>query len=166
MNRFEVHFCQPLVGQFFKHSDLALTDTLEQIEYKSQEVIAEDKSISCPASFDGLLNIPFPPIRVCKVDDLYYTMDNRRLWTMQKAALKQWPARVGCYVRELESIPSKHVAKFETVTTGKVVNLRWNEQDITWSWRFEKGISKTPKIIDFFNFFFHFYEIHVTFHVV
>jgi hypothetical protein len=145
-----------------------------------EDAVSLIKAVRCPEREDGTgpvwrLEAPFPPIEVlqyrCKlrdddgrpkldpvtggemwdVDDHMFTLDNRRLYCYQKAAVALWPAKVVIDVIELPPqslIRMRQVRKFRTMDSGESVLLgsRGDEDgQVRWSWRETVGLGAAPK---------------------
>lgn len=145
-----------------------------------EDAVALIRAVRCPEREDGSgpvwrLEAPFPPIEVlqyrCKlrdddgrpkldpvtggemwdVDDHMFTLDNRRLYCYQKAAVALWPAKVVIDVIELppQSLTRmRQVRKFRTMDSGESVLLgsRGDEDgQVRWSWRETVGLDAAPK---------------------
>jgi len=77
-------------------------------------------------------------------EEEWFTFDNRRLYCLQKAALKMWPRPVCVIVHSLRDMPAIRCAvrKFKTTSAGRQVDIchQWNnvhryaEKKITWDW--------------------------------
>lgn len=114
--------------------------------------------------YDELLKPPFPPISiiawapklrhaggVAETDSsggerigerAWFTFDNRRLYSLQRAAVERWPSRCCIVVRCIEDVPanSSQVRKFQTTTEGVSVEIgRRNDEKeqlrmSAWKW--------------------------------
>lgn len=120
--------------------------------------------------YDVLLVAPFPPIEVlpwrCKLrlpngrpmldktgehevydsQDRWFTLDNRRLCCLQKAAVAQWPLRAVVDVVELPGGPlirQRQLKKFRTFDRGASILIgpkAAEEPPARWSWREALGL--------------------------
>eukprot|EP00446_Apocalathium_sp_SHHI-4_P053618 CAMPEP_0177375774 /NCGR_PEP_ID=MMETSP0368-20130122/44876_1 /TAXON_ID=447022 ORGANISM="Scrippsiella hangoei-like, Strain SHHI-4" /NCGR_SAMPLE_ID=MMETSP0368 /ASSEMBLY_ACC=CAM_ASM_000363 /LENGTH=441 /DNA_ID=CAMNT_0018839471 /DNA_START=43 /DNA_END=1367 /DNA_ORIENTATION=+ len=120
--------------------------------------------------YDVLLVAPFPPIEVlpwrCKLrlssgrpmldktgehevydsEDRWFTLDNRRLFCLQKAAVAQWPLRAVVDVVELPGGPlirQRQLKKFRTFDRGASILIgpkAAEEPPARWSWREALGL--------------------------
>mmetsp|Transcript_63127 Transcript_63127/g.178353 ORF Transcript_63127/g.178353 Transcript_63127/m.178353 type:complete len:443 (-) Transcript_63127:96-1424(-) len=87
---------------------------------------------------------PFSPIQCLRKGEDIWSLDNRRLYALQMAALEHWPRR--CRVRVLcRDRLSRHkfksqYRKFNTTSEGRIVSIaaRYQQFD-TWSW-FERAV--------------------------
>jgi len=87
---------------------------------------------------------PFGPIHCLRKGKYLWSLDNRRLYALQVAAVEYWPQQ--CCVKLLSSdrLPRKkfksQYRKFKTQSEGEVVHIcaRYQQFD-TWSW-FEKAV--------------------------
>jgi len=117
------------------------------------------------------IETPFPPIQVlqwrCKLrdaqgrpridpktggefydnEDRWFTLDNRRLCCLQKAAIKAWPKRCVVDVVELPPGPltrtrTRQLKKFRTFDRGKTILIgerKEADDSVKWSWREKVG---------------------------
>jgi len=117
------------------------------------------------------LEAPFPPIEIlqwrCKLrdehtgrprldpktggelydqEDRWFTLDNRRLYCLQKVAVSAWPERVVVDVVELPPGPltrARQLKKFRTLDRGRSVLIGGRgegETLVRWSWREAAGL--------------------------
>lgn len=72
-------------------------------------------------------NAPQPEVLDCEDyldQDLLFTIDNRRLYALQKAAIRRWPKRCLAEVWEMERLPYKrHAKKFDNYKDGHTVQF-------------------------------------------
>lgn len=152
----EIHFSQTRIRSEFQDGR-SLQMALDKIEDK--EVNFDEDAL--------LLVTPFPRIEVtrwrCKLRDetgaarvdangmeLYsqeerwFSFDNRRLWCLQRAAVKKWPKKVYCEVFEISQTLAKtrELRKFDTRTFGLSVLVgRREELNLEkWCWKTEVGL--------------------------
>eukprot|EP00928_Gymnodinium_smaydae_P017971 TRINITY_DN16850_c0_g1_i3.p1 TRINITY_DN16850_c0_g1~~TRINITY_DN16850_c0_g1_i3.p1 ORF type:complete len:385 (+),score=54.08 TRINITY_DN16850_c0_g1_i3:96-1250(+) len=109
--------------------------------------------------YDAILRAPFPAIEIirwrpknvmhdqeagCTVDlgvpadgHYWFTLDNRRLYCLQRAALRLWPRRVAAVVQILYADPGQMRRKYDSVTGGQSVSIgRCLEEPLAvWDWR-------------------------------
>eukprot|EP00928_Gymnodinium_smaydae_P083714 TRINITY_DN66947_c0_g1_i1.p1 TRINITY_DN66947_c0_g1~~TRINITY_DN66947_c0_g1_i1.p1 ORF type:complete len:621 (+),score=56.04 TRINITY_DN66947_c0_g1_i1:103-1965(+) len=139
-----------------------LHETIPQIEAVKFE--------SDPGTDCWLLKAPFPPIQIletrCKVRDSsgrpkldpvtgrqiydreghFFTLDNRRLYCLQRVAMTLWPAQVVVDVMQLPpGAPSgsRHLRKFRTLDSGCsiLINDKFGTvEPVHWSWREVAGL--------------------------
>lgn len=103
-------------------------------------------------SYDLILRVPFPMIEIIrwhpprrfvggkKKEDHWFTLDNRRLYCLQRAALAHWPRRVAAVVQILYADPGAVFKKYDSTTFGKAVNISHSVKDEPiswWDWRDE-----------------------------
>eukprot|EP00443_Scrippsiella_acuminata_P077653 CAMPEP_0115484330 /NCGR_PEP_ID=MMETSP0271-20121206/59324_1 /TAXON_ID=71861 /ORGANISM="Scrippsiella trochoidea, Strain CCMP3099" /LENGTH=397 /DNA_ID=CAMNT_0002912225 /DNA_START=69 /DNA_END=1262 /DNA_ORIENTATION=- len=82
---------------------------------------------------------PFNPIHCLRKDDVLWSLDNRRLYALQLAAMEQWPQR--CRIRVLcrDRLPrhkfKSQYRKLNTTSEGRSVSVcaRYQQFD-TWAW--------------------------------
>eukprot|EP00448_Togula_jolla_P016767 CAMPEP_0170575072 /NCGR_PEP_ID=MMETSP0224-20130122/3656_1 /TAXON_ID=285029 /ORGANISM="Togula jolla, Strain CCCM 725" /LENGTH=310 /DNA_ID=CAMNT_0010897807 /DNA_START=12 /DNA_END=940 /DNA_ORIENTATION=- len=167
----QVHFSQSHIRPEFQDGQ-TVEESLSQIGAEFLSPVVADEVCGAPMSGDGwwLLRPPFPEIEViqwrCKLRDedgalklddqgmeLYgarewYTLDNRRLYCLQRAACRYWPAEVRCIVTIIrqEEGSSREFRKFRTPDLGRSVRI--GHRDSTelprWSWRREVGAPEEP----------------------
>lgn len=75
----------------------------------------------------------------------WYTMDNRRLYCLQQAAVNKYPAQVRCVVQEVQQTDgsSREFRKFRTTNLGRSVRIGHREADPDlpiWCWREKAGL--------------------------
>lgn len=97
--------------------------------------------------YDLLLEAPFPQIEIirwgaeaCEGNGHWFTLDNRRLYCLQRAALKHWPLRVAAKVEILYSDPGAVRKKYDSTTLGASVTMAHSCKDaplFRWDWRVE-----------------------------
>lgn len=161
LSPFEVHFSQTRIRPEFQDGH-KLEETIEQIK-------VEEKKVDVDKDF-VVLGMPFPRIEVTrwrcklreadgtpKLDDAtglelysheehWFTLDNRRLCCLQRAAAALWPVEARC---EVIAIPAtlartRELRKFDTRTFGCSVIVGGHDDPCpeTWCWRTAVGIPK------------------------
>lgn len=163
LNPLNIRFSQPRIAPHFRDGHLLEETAAEVRSEPLQDDPAYQESPEAAAGrppYDLVILPPFPAIRViswmAKVrgsdgkaerdengDQIlgkraWFALDNRRLWSLQKAAAKAWPRRCCTVVFCLEDVPGatvKELRKFRTTTEGKQIELgaRIGETK-TWSW--------------------------------
>jgi len=86
----------------------------------------------------------------------WFTLDNRRLYCLQRAAAALWPLRVGVVVDLLYADPGSIRRKLDSSTGGRSVSIGHSSRGPElkrWNWREEVGLraaehSKCPKVHD------------------
>jgi len=73
--------------------------------------------------------------------DHWFTLDNRRLYCLQRVAASLWPQRVAAVVELLYSAPDSAKRKDDSTTAGRIVSIGHNARMLTgcWDWRSEAG---------------------------
>lgn len=168
---FEVRFSQMRARREFRNGD-----TLESaVDLINVVCLGEVTSSTVDEDRDDalmwLLDAPFPPIEVlqwrCKLrdeqtrrprldpktgcelfdgEDRLFTLDNRRLYCLQKAAVALWPKKVVIDVIELPPgslARMRELKKFRTLDRGisiLVGTRREGDTLVRWSWREELGL--------------------------
>lgn len=145
-----------------------------------EESVAQIKAVRCDEEGSEepvwYLEAPFPPIEVlrwrCKLrdestgrpkldqatgeelwdsSDHWFTLDNRRLYCYQKAAIAVWPDRVVIDVVELPPGPltrMRELKKFRTLDCGRSILIGGRndgETLVRWSWWEALGFSTVPE---------------------
>lgn len=112
------------------------------------------------AAYDLVLRPPFPPMEIIRLkqerreadgerardekgrklfgEESWFTFDNRRLYCLQRAALRLWPRVVGVVVKVLYDFPEVRCArhKFRTTSDGRTVKISLPDgrPGALWSW--------------------------------
>lgn len=143
-----------------------------------EDSVSEIRPVRCDeaegvAGATWRLEAPFPPIEVlqwrCKLrdevtgrpkldpttgdelwdaSDRWFTLDNRRLYCLQKAAAKLWPERTVIDVVELPPGPLtriRELKKFRTLDRGRSILIGGRNEGETlvrWSWRQAAGVAE------------------------
>mmetsp|Transcript_54654 Transcript_54654/g.125515 ORF Transcript_54654/g.125515 Transcript_54654/m.125515 type:complete len:322 (+) Transcript_54654:39-1004(+) len=139
VNPLEIRFSQPVVRPSFSDKNAV------------QEAVDTTHLEDGSTEFDGVLRPPFPSIRIIAwrprlriagrmymAEQQLYTLDNRRLYALQLAAMQHWPKRVGVMVGVAPRLPGQsHARKFRNPTAGVEVDVGHNfsSPDRTWCWR-------------------------------
>lgn len=170
---FDVRFSQMRVRESFRDGRL-LHETIQQIEARRCDVDADKASSACADSPNPcwLLEAPFPAIHIlqtrCKLrdeqtgrprldaetgrqlydpEDHWFTLDNRRLYCLQRVASALLPAQV--YIDVVELPPGalssgRHLRKFRTLDRGRSIHIGARDETLTrWSWREAAGLCET-----------------------
>lgn len=70
---------------------------------------------------------PFPPIRILRRGPQLYSLDNRRLYALQKAAMNKWPQLCKTRVLVADRLPRKKLKnqyrKFKTTSEGREIRV-------------------------------------------
>lgn len=107
--------------------------------------------------YDVILKFPFPAIEIVRwhaerflddgeettlgevpTGDHWFTLDNRRLYCLQRAAAACWPRRVGVAVQLLYASRGSIRNKCDTITNGLSVTMADHQRDSPmriWNWR-------------------------------
>lgn len=121
-----------------------------------EAAVSEIEEIPGSGDYDVILRFPFPAIEIvrwhaphhCEVPDPEYgadgdhwfTLDNRRLYCLQRAAAACWPRRAGVAVEILYASRGSVRRKCDTTTHGCSVTIAPSIKDApvsTWDWRDE-----------------------------
>lgn len=166
MSPFDIRFSQMRARHEFRDKKLL------------EESAAQCKLVRCEEETEGgptwRLEAPFPPIEVlqwrCKLrdestgrpkldpdtrevmwdtNDRWFTLDNRRLYCLQKAAVSVWPEKVIVAVVELKSALERirELKKFRTLDTGRSIFIGGRREGETmdrWCWWEVAGLSEAP----------------------
>mmetsp|Transcript_27413 Transcript_27413/g.78994 ORF Transcript_27413/g.78994 Transcript_27413/m.78994 type:complete len:467 (-) Transcript_27413:78-1478(-) len=140
-------------------SPLAVRFTQEHIKtifrdgHVVEETAAEIKAGAGVGDFDIVLRAPFPAIEIIRwhapgtkdSDRHWFTLDNRRLYTLQRAAALFWPKRVGAVVEILYADPGSVNRKYDSTTFGRTVTVSHSCKEAAlfrWDWRSEVANAK------------------------
>lgn len=151
-----IRFSQKEIHPFFHHRG-SIEEVLSEIVHKSIEQNDDDHR---PPLVE--LHPPFPPIRVVELcnqqlNEFAVSLDNRRLYALQRVALDVWPkiALVKVWSSPWARLPQKKLKsewrKFSHGKDGGVAALicsRSSEWE-TWDWRIESALlekSRFPQI--------------------
>lgn len=119
--------------------------------------------------YDLVLRPPFPPMEIIRLkqeireadgerardekgkriygEESWFTFDNRRLYCLQRAALKLWPTVVAVVVKVLFDFPDVRCAKhkFRTTSDGHSVKISLPDgsQGSLWTWQEEARATKS-----------------------
>jgi len=119
-------------------SPLALRFTQEHIRttFRDGRVVADttgeiQAQPSTSEEYDLVLEAPFPQIEIIRwghsdedgQGSHWFTLDNRRLYCLQRAALKLWPQRVAAKVEILYADPGSVKRKYDSTTLGESVTV-------------------------------------------
>jgi len=99
-----------------------------------------------PGSEDPVYELvpPFGPIHCLRKGDELWSLDNRRLYALQLAAMEQWPLRCRVRIMYSDRLPRRTLKtqwrKFQTTNEGRavVVAARFQQFDM-WSW-FDRAV--------------------------
>eukprot|EP00446_Apocalathium_sp_SHHI-4_P018872 CAMPEP_0177292136 /NCGR_PEP_ID=MMETSP0367-20130122/76618_1 /TAXON_ID=447022 ORGANISM="Scrippsiella hangoei-like, Strain SHHI-4" /NCGR_SAMPLE_ID=MMETSP0367 /ASSEMBLY_ACC=CAM_ASM_000362 /LENGTH=402 /DNA_ID=CAMNT_0018749675 /DNA_START=115 /DNA_END=1323 /DNA_ORIENTATION=+ len=100
-----------------------------------EDTVEEIKTSAGDGGYDAILEAPFPDIEIIRfsggaAERHWFTLDNRRLYCLQRAAAKLWPLRVAVKVQILYADPGAVRRKGSSVTVSpscKVAPLfRWD----------------------------------------
>jgi len=125
--------------------------------------ITEITSLPGRADYDVILNAPFPVIEILRWEapnhvhpsarspclacerekknhrcEHWFTLDNRRLYCLQRAALALWPQHVAVVVDLLYADPGKVWKKYDSTTYGQAVSIGHLSKGPVikeWDWR-------------------------------
>lgn len=126
-----------------------------------EDVVPQVSAATGAGPFEIVLQAPFPAIevarwRACKLSqnrlqrdnpvfgltaeqgtDHWFSMDNRRLYVLQRAATALWPRRVGVAVDILYAVPDELYQKFDSSTCGLLASVGDSGHcttGTTWNW--------------------------------
>jgi len=151
---FSIRFSQARIRPTFQDG--------REVEASMEQISA----VSCPEGplqqrYDVLLRAPFPPIEIIRwwpklreedgetlLDEngktilgepCWFTFDNRRLYCLQAAAIKNWPSRTAAVVHVMHDLPVSKCApkKFRTTDLGCSVRISRRDDVVpkaTWTW--------------------------------
>lgn len=151
---FAIRFSQARIRPTFQDGRI-VEDSMEEIE-----AVAWPKE-PCGQGYDLLLRAPFPPIEIIRWwpklreedgssrtdeqgtnilgDPCWFSFDNRRLYCLQAAAVKHFPARVAAVVHIMHDLPVSKCApkKFRTTDLGCSVRISRRHDEVPnaiWDW--------------------------------
>lgn len=154
MPLFEVKLISPLAVHFTQEHIKTTFRDGHDVDATYEEIVVEPGI----GEYDLILRVPFPNIeiirwapqhgvdrngkmtnaRVQREGTHWFTLDNRRLYCLQKAAVRHWPLRVGAAVDILYVDPGHVWRKYDSDTEGLAVNIRHSSKDVpiaSWDWR-------------------------------
>jgi len=164
LNPLAIRFAQPRINNFFAKPDgREVLDTIKEL--KIEPFVLDDSDSEDSFGRDDLfIRAPFPVIEVVQFraklrdedgstvkdevtgiqrhgEERWFTLDNRRLYCLQRAAIKAWPSLCYAAVKVVDSLDStsKVLRKFRTTSDGTSVRIG-SSQDVfenlpEWSWR-------------------------------
>jgi len=132
-----VHFTQHHIRTTFRKGELV------------EPVIDEIESLPGTGDYDIFLRAPFPTIEIIRWSPPahmrtesncwhWYTLDNRRLYCLQRAAVALLPKRVGVVVKVRCEDFGNVKRKFDSVSLGRSVTVAHSSKEaplFTWNWR-------------------------------
>jgi len=102
--------------------------------------------------YDVIIEAPFPAIEIvrwhqkdafkCEKDARHwFTLDNRRLYCLQKVAAAHWPKKVAAVVQTFYAAPDSAIRKSDSFTVGRSVAIGHSMKQIVerFDWRDEVG---------------------------
>lgn len=115
-----IHFTQEHIKTHFQDGRL--------VEATIPEILAAP---SGGADYDIILKAPFPNIEILRwhapdcgdKEEQWYTLDNRRLYCLQRMAVEHWPKRVAAVVDILCADNGKVRRKYDSTTSGRSVTI-------------------------------------------
>jgi len=115
-----IHFTQEHIKTHFQDGRL--------VESTVPEIVAAP---SGSADYDIILKAPFPNIEILRwhapdsgdKEEQWYTLDNRRLYCLQRMAVEHWPKRVAAVVDILYADNGKVRRKYDSTTSGRSVTI-------------------------------------------
>lgn len=135
-----VRFTQDHIREVFRDGKI-IEDTIRQIKVKPGT-----------GDYDVILDAPFPNIEIVRWyqkdsdhkepdTDHWFTLDNRRLYCLQRVAASLWPQRVAAVVELLYTVPASVNRKDDSSTAGRQVNIGHNGKTLfdSWNWRESVG---------------------------
>lgn len=167
LSPFEVHFSQALIRPEFQDGT-PVDDSVKAIGHRS--CVTRGDIDGAPDGTFHLLQPPFPEIEViqwrCKLRDQFgditvdmygnelhgdlawYSLDNRRLYCLQKAAAALHPTEVRvlvCVVTQDQG-NCREFRKFRTPDLGRTIGIGYRDGGLIprWSWREEVGLPPLP----------------------
>jgi len=128
--------------------------------HRIEDSLVEITSVPYQGVYDVVLRPPFPPMEIIRLkqerregdgermrdekghrlwgEESWFTFDNRRLYCLQRAALKLWPVVVAVVVKVLFDFPAVRCArhKFRTTSDGRSVKISLPDGNpgCLWNW--------------------------------
>lgn len=159
MPLYEQKLISPLALRFTQEHIRTTFRDGREVEASIQEI----KFLPGGAGYDVILSAPFPEIEIirweaphhqhlstespceaCQLEkgncqcEHWFTLDNRRLYCLQRAALALWPQHVAVVVDLLYADPGKVWKKYDSTTYGQAVNIGHSSKGPVikeWDWR-------------------------------
>lgn len=151
-----LRFTQEHIRTTFKDGRI-VEDTIDEIEVRPAPAGSD---------YDLVLHAPFPSIEILRwrhprpvneeeqashdSAEHWFTLDNRRLYCLQRAAMAHWPSRVAAEVDILYADHGRVWRKYDSATFGRSVSIghscKGPETDF-WDWEMEADASTTKSEI-------------------
>jgi hypothetical protein len=141
-----VRFTQDHIRKIFRDGT-EVQRTIEQMTLKEGS-----------GDYDFIISAPFPNIEIIRWyqedsdglerdADHWFTLDNRRLYCLQRVAASVWPKRVAATVDLLYSVPHSVRRKDSSATAGRTVAIGHNNKLIEgkWDWKDTVGSVRCRK---------------------
>lgn len=166
LNPLGIRFSQPRINPAFADGS-EFVDAVESCSLDEQCHMGPPRhKAQLTADTRPYLMAPFPPIEVVRWkpklrnadgvalrddvtgkamlgEECWFTMDNRRLYCLQRAAIKHWPRLVVAAVRVSETVTDdrKVLGKFRTTTEGMIIDVALAKGPVVeWDWREEVDV--------------------------
>lgn len=142
---FAIHFTQEHIKTHFQDGRV-VEDTVPEIQLTPSD----------GNDFDIILKAPFPNIEILRWQPphcgegeakSWFTLDNRRLYCLQRMAAEHWPKRVGAAVDILYSDTGRVRKKYDSSTEGRSVTISPSVKVPAlrrWDWRVQ--IAQSPLV--------------------
>jgi len=137
---FAIHFTQEHIKTLFQDGRVVETTIPEIVSQPSNS-----------PHFDLILEAPFPNIEICRwhphdskdrAVQHWFTLDNRRLYCLQRTAAQLWPKRVGVVVDILYADNGKVRRKYDSTTEGRSVTISPSVKvPALWRWDWREGVA-------------------------
>lgn len=140
---FAIHFIQEHIKTHFQDGRV-VEDTVPEIQLNPSD----------GKDFDLILKAPFPNIEILRWEPPHcrdreaknwYTLDNRRLYCLQRMAAEHWPKRVGAVVDILYADTGRVRKKYDSTTEGRSVTISPSVKVPAlrrWDWRVQIAQSR------------------------
>jgi hypothetical protein len=160
---YEEKLISPLAIRFTQNHIKTVFRDGRPLEATVQEIVEEPGT----DGYDVILRFPFPAIEIVRwhaerhkdggevtslgeiaTGDHWFTLDNRRLYCLQRVAAACWPRRVGVAVQLLYASRGSIRNKCDTSTNGLSVTISNHQRDspiCVWNWRQEASFRKKDK---------------------
>eukprot|EP00931_Biecheleriopsis_adriatica_P042142 TRINITY_DN24019_c0_g1_i1.p1 TRINITY_DN24019_c0_g1~~TRINITY_DN24019_c0_g1_i1.p1 ORF type:complete len:597 (-),score=133.61 TRINITY_DN24019_c0_g1_i1:60-1820(-) len=124
---------------------------------KLDDALKQVKALPGYGHYDAILTPPFPKISIArfkpssskdgKESEHWFTLDNRRLYVMQQAAVALWPKTVGMVVEVLDEAPGELQRKYSSTSRGIIAyaSVKSNcPPSAVWNWRVAVDSERGP----------------------
>jgi len=140
---YEEKLISPLAVRYTQEHIKTVFRDAHVVQNTAEQITTE----KCDGDYDLVLQEPFPLIEIVRwgahagmEGEHWFTLDNRRLYCLQYAAMKHWPLRVAAKVHILRADPQVVKRKYDSSTGGASVTAAHSCKEaplFMWDWREE-----------------------------